>query len=271
LRYRGEWGFQFGITPAVKYLILANAGIFILSFVFSLFGLRLSSFLGLTPVMFWRGAIWQPVTYMFLHGGIFHLLFNMLVLWMFGSTLESAWGPQKFLKFYLICGTGAGLMNAAVLAGSPIPTVGASGAIYGLLMAFAILFPNQLIYFWGIFPIKAKYFVIGIGAFELIAAMGTAQSGIAHVAHLSGMFFGLVYMKWGDWRITLSHRREDRKRRRHLNVVWDHAREKEKLKKKIDDLLDKINREGIDSLTAEERERLKEMGRKINELDDKEP
>ena len=139
MRYRGEWGFRFGITPAVKYLILGNAGIFILSFMFSLLGLNLSSFLGLTPVMFWRGAIWQPLTYMFLHGGIFHLLLNMLVLWMFGSTLESAWGPRKFLKFYLICGTGAGLMNAVVLAGSPVPTVGASGGIYGLLMAFAIL------------------------------------------------------------------------------------------------------------------------------------
>jgi membrane associated rhomboid family serine protease len=263
LRYRGEWGFQSGITPVVKNLIIANAAIYVVT----LLSQGLIRIFGLVPVMFWKGAIWQPLTYMFLHGGTFHLLFNMLVLWMFGSTLEATWGSRKFLKFYLICGAGAGFMNALVLYSSPIPTVGASGAIYGLLMAFAILFPNQLIYIWGIFPVKARYFVIGIGLLELIAATGSTQSNIAHVAHLSGMLFGLVYMKWADWQKKYSRLQSENKKKRHLKVVWDREQEKRKLQKEADDLLDKINREGIDSLTLAERERLREVGRKIKDLE----
>lgn len=264
MRYRGEWGLQFGVSPVVKYLIIAN----VLAFIITLFGYEVIRIFGLVPVMVWKGALWQPLTYMFLHGGAFHLLFNMLVLWMFGSTLESTWGSRKFLRFYLICGAGAGFMNALVLFSSSIPTVGASGAIYGLLMAFAILFPNQLIYIWGIFPVKAKYFVIGIGALELIAATGSTQSNIAHVAHLSGMLFGLVYMKWEDWQKRFQIAQADKKKERHLKVVWDREKEKRKLQKEADDLLDKINRAGIDSLTQKEREYLRELGLKIKELED---
>lgn len=267
MRYSRDWSSQFRITPAVKYLILINVGIFILEL---LFRLRLSSLFGLTPSLFWHGYIWQPVTYMFLHGGIFHLLINMFILWMFGITLESTWGSRRFLKFFFICGIGAGLLNAAVTPGGLIPTVGASGAIYGLLMAFGILFPNQLIYIWGIFPVKAKYFVIGIGAFELLTALSATHSGIAHFAHLGGMLFGLVYMKWTGWRRLLSDWQTEKRREQYMKVVTDHKREKEILLKNVDELLDKINKNGINSLTTEEHERFKEMSQKINELDDKE-
>lgn len=253
-------------TPFVKYLIIANAGIFLFGL---LFHLHWSTFLGLTPANFWRGYIWQPVTYMFLHGGIFHLLFNMFVLWMFGTTLESTWGSRRFLTFYFICGTGAGLLNAAITPFSPVPTVGSSGAIYGLLMAFGILFPNQFIYIWGIFPVRAKYFVIGIGLIELVTAMGIAQSGIAHFAHLGGMLFGFVYMKWGDLRRFLSGRQNEKRRMRHLKVVWDREREKEKLQAEIDELLDKIRRDGIRSLSPKDRERMGKATERMEEMENK--
>lgn len=250
----------------MKYLILVNVGIFIFELLFRFKWLTL---LGLTPAHFWRGYIWQPVTYMFLHGGLFHLLFNMFVLWMFGMTLESTWGSRRFLKFYFICGIGAGLLNAVITPGSPVPTIGSSGAIYGLLMAFGILFPNQLIYIWAIFPVRAKHFVIGIGLIELLTAMSTTQSGIAHFAHLGGMLFGLVYMKRDDWRGLISDWRNEKKRMRHLRVVWDREREKEKLQKEVDELLDKIRRGGIESLTAEELERIRKANKRIEELDAK--
>ncbi len=264
MRYYRDWYFQFRTTSMVKYLIIFNFGIFIINL---LSYQKLFSLFGLIPALFWRGALWQVVTYIFLHSGFFHLLINMLILWMFGTTLESTWGSRKFLKYFFICGVGAGLLNAVITPNSPIPTVGASGSIYGLLMAFGILFPNQLIYFWGIFPIKAKYFVIGIGAIELLAAMSTTQSGIAHFAHLGGMLFGLVYIKWADWNRLLSAQWVNKKRKKHLKVVRDSTREKETLQKIADELLDKINKNGIGSLTAEEHKRLKKVIQKMNELD----
>jgi membrane associated rhomboid family serine protease len=252
----------------VKYLIIANVGVFLFELLFRPNWLTL---LALSPANFWRGCIWQPVTYMFLHGGIFHLLFNMFVLWMFGIALESTWGPRRFLAFYFICGIGAGLLNAAITPGSPVRTVGSSGAIYGLLMAFGMLFPNQLIYVWGIFPVRAKYFVIGIGFIEFLAAASAERSGIAHLTHLGGMLFGLVYMKWGDLRKFVSRRRHEKRRIRHLKVVWDREREKERLQKEIDEILDKIRREGIDSLTAEEHERMRKATERIEELEGNNP
>lgn len=255
------------ITPAVKYLIIINVGISVFEL---LFGLKWITVFGLTPADFWRGHIWQVITYMFLHGGIFHLLFNMFVLWMFGSTLESIWGLRRFLTFYFICGTGAGLLNAVVTPGSQIPMVGSSGAIYGLLMAFGILFPNQLIYVWGIFPVKVKHFVIIIGVIEFLLAMSATQSGIAHFAHLGGMFFGLVYMKWEELRGLVSGWQNEKRRIRQLKVIWNREKEKEKLQKEVDELLDKIRRSGINSLTNGERERIRKASSKIEEMENKE-
>lgn len=269
LHYRKDRGFQFRITTAVKYLIVINTGIFIAELLFLglPFDISLSPVLGLAPALFWRGALWQPVTYMFLHGGMFHLLINMFILWMFGTPLESTWGSRGFLNFFFICGVGAGLLNAAVTPTGTVPVVGASGAIYGLLMAFGILFPNRLIYIWGVFPVKAKYFVIGVGAIEFLSAMSAVQSNIAHVAHLGGMVFGLVYIKWDDLRAILSDRRAEKRRKRYMKVVRDRQRERESIRKEIDDLLDKINRYGIGSLTAEERARIEEISREMNESD----
>lgn len=252
---------------AVKYLLIANTAIFLFQ---ELFRIEWQVLLGLTPVLLWKGYIWQPVTYMFLHAGFFHLLFNMFVLWMFGSALESTWGTRRFLKFYFICGVGAGLLNALVTPGSPIPTVGSSGAIYGLLLAFGILFPNQLIYIWGIFPVKAKHFVVFIGIIELMSAMSTSESKIAHFAHLGGMLFGLVYLKWDDWMRPFSGQLQEKKRGQHLKKVWDREKEMMRLRDEIDELLDKLKRNGIDSLTPDEHKFIKKASRKLEELEKKE-
>ncbi|TAN39314.1 MAG: rhomboid family intramembrane serine protease [Nitrospirae bacterium] len=259
--------FQSGLTPAVKYLVIINSGIFLAEFLFRPGWMGL---LGLAPASFLKGALWQPVTYMFLHGSIFHLLFNMLVLWMFGTTLEATWGGRRFLIFYFICGIGAGLLNTAVTPGSHVPIVGSSGAIYGLLMAFGILFPDQLIYIWGVFPVRARYFVIGLGLIELLTALGGAQDRIAHFAHLGGMLFGLVYMKWDILGKSVSGWRSGQKNKRRLKVVWDREQERRKLQEEIDRILDKGRKSGTGSLTAAERENFGELSRKLSELEARE-
>ena len=268
--YERNSGFFPRATPVVKYLVFITSGAYLLGLLLELAaGRNLSVILGLVPALFWSGALWQPTTYLFLHGGVFHLLLNMLVLWMFGTALEAAWGGRRFLIFYFICGIGAGLLNAVVTPSSEIPIIGASGAIYGLLMAFGILFPEQLIYIWGIFPVRARYFVIGIGLIEFLTAMSTTRSGIAHVAHLGGMLFGLLYLKWGDWQKSVSGWRAGKKRRRHLKVVWDQEQEMQKLRKEIDNLLDKAGRDGIESLTIKERGKFRELSEKLQKLENR--
>jgi membrane associated rhomboid family serine protease len=188
-----------GLPPAIKWLLIANVGIFLLQFFGELAGAR--SFFGyfaLRPVdVVTHLFIWQLVTYMFLHGGIFHIAFNMFALWVFGVPLEQAFGTRKFLNFYFFCGIGAGVcvVLGAYLFGNPsIPTIGSSGAIYGVLMASAVLWPDQIILMFFLFPIKLRYYVMVVGA---IAFLGTfnASSGVSDVAHLSGLGFGYLYVK----------------------------------------------------------------------------
>lgn len=141
--------------------------------------------------------LWQLVTYSFLHGGMFHILINMFVLWMFGSQLESVWGPNRFLSFYFVCVVGAGLTQLLVTStdssGAIYPTVGASGGVYGLLLAFGMRFPNQYIMLLiPPIPMKAKYFVLFIGAVEILFGVTGTQAGVAHFAHLGGMAAGLL-------------------------------------------------------------------------------
>jgi membrane associated rhomboid family serine protease len=153
----------------------------------------------LVPASVVRGAVWQLVTYLFLHslGSIWHIVFNMLTLWMFGAPIEETWGTRRFLQYYFICGIGAGIcvVLANLAFGNPYqPVLGASGAIYGLLLAFGMLFPNQTVLMSFLFPIKAKYMVMIFGA---IAFMSSFQTGstVSNLAHLGGMLFGFVYMK----------------------------------------------------------------------------
>jgi len=140
--------------------------------------------------------VWQLVSYIFLHDryNVLHILFNMLGLWMFGSALEDIWGSREFTKFFFICGVGAGILMVLLSPGSPFPTIGASGSIYGVLLAFGMMFPDRIIY-WLIIPIPAKYFVMIMGGIAFFSSISASGSGIAHVAHLGGMLCGFLYLK----------------------------------------------------------------------------
>ena len=198
-RYPSSRSSFFGyFPPGVKWLLIVNVGMFLLMY---LGGSRFAAdfrVLALAPAaVVGSFAIWQLVTYLFLHGSIGHLLFNMLSLWMFGSPLEGAWGTRRFLKYYFICGIGAGICDVAANAAFGTwytRTIGASGAIYGLLLAFGVIYPNQTVLMNFLFPIRAKYLVMIYGAIALLSAMGE-NNGVSNIAHLGGMLFGYIYLK----------------------------------------------------------------------------
>ena len=193
------------LTPGVKWLLIINTAVFL---VYYLGGSAVQRnavvLLGLSAEAAIRNLmVWQLATYLFVHGGITHLLFNMLALWMFGSMLEQDWGTRRFLKYYFLCGISAGVCVLAVNAAIGdwgTPTVGASGAIFGLLLAFGVLYPNQTVLMNFLFPIKAKYMVMIYAAIELLMTFGP-NTGVSTIAHLGGMVFGYVYLKsrWPRW------------------------------------------------------------------------
>lgn len=188
----------------LKWLLIVNIGIFILNYVLQSSGVN--SFLqnfDLVPAQVVQTfAVWQLVTYMFLHAGLGHVLWNMLSLWMFGAELERLWGTARFLRFYLICGVFAGLtvvMFAYMFNGIYSRTVGSSGAVLGILMAYALMFPDQTILFGFLIPMKSKYFVMIIGAVVLLqsfsATVGGQRSGVAVLAHLGGLVAGYLLLR----------------------------------------------------------------------------
>ncbi len=194
-------------TRWVKRIILACAGMFLLQVVLQATAPRtavdIQAYLGLVPALiFHYGFIWQVVTYSFLHAGLSHLLVNMLTLWMFGSQEEQDWGSRQFLEFYLFCVVGAALVTVGVAyAGLPglsptTITIGASGGVYGLLVAFGMLYGDREIFLFPFpFMIKAKYLVIIIVFVVIIATFQPSQGGVANFAHLGGLFFGFLYVK----------------------------------------------------------------------------
>ncbi len=197
--------FSFGgpMTPSVKILLISMTAVFFLQAVtHRLFGFYLEPWLGLVPYFVTHSLfLWQPFTYLFLHGGIFHLGFNLLVLWMFGCELERVWGSRFFLKYFFLCGTGAGIFVALLTSSSIVPTIGASGALYGLLLAYGLLFPNRQILIWFVLPIRAKYFVLIIGLVAFYSTLTLPGSGVSHLAHLSGLLIGYLYLRgWGHFR-----------------------------------------------------------------------
>lgn len=201
-RYRSSASLLFpSFPPGVKWLIIINVAVYILQLAFvdtTVLGRTFLNYFNLVPYdVALRGEIWQLVTYMFLHGSITHILFNMLTLWMFGAVVEETWGTRRFLQYFFICGIGAGV--CVVLAnllpfGSPHQgVIGASGAIYGILLAFGMLFPETEILLMFLFPVKAKYAVMIFGA---IAFLGSFQAGpVSNLAHLGGMLVGYIYMR----------------------------------------------------------------------------
>jgi membrane associated rhomboid family serine protease len=199
-RYRLNTFFSSSNFPSgVKWLLIINTAVFVLSYLVQQagFGQVFSPFALAPRDVVFHFAVWQLVTYLFLHGSVMHLLFNMLVLWMFGATLERDWGMRRFLKYYFLCGIGAGLCDVtvnALLGHWYTSTIGASGAIYGVLLAFGVFYPEATILFLFIFPIQAKYFVMICAAIELLGSLNV-NSGVSNVAHLGGMLFGLLYLK----------------------------------------------------------------------------
>jgi membrane associated rhomboid family serine protease len=198
-RYRSNYGgFRLGggWTPAVKTIVIACAIVFVLDLLPG--GPSLRPKFGLSPLAVTQNYyIWQLVTYIFLHGGFFHILFNMFGLYMFGSELEATWGTREFTKYFFLCGIGGAITSVIVSPSSAIPIVGASGAIFGLLLAYGVLFPNRPIYLYMIIPIPAKWFVMIFGAITVLSAVSVSNSGVAYVTHLGGMIFGLIYLKGG--------------------------------------------------------------------------
>lgn len=229
--------------------------------------------------------VWQLVTYMFMHGGFQHLFFNMFALWMFGCIVENTMGTRRYALYYLACGIGAGLFQEAAqlvqfytIAESSIgTTVGASGAVYGILLAFGMSYPDERIFIFPMpLPIKAKWLVIGYAAIEVYMAMTASGDDVAHLAHLGGMAVGYMLMRY--WRSSATRMRRQRQqfnffggkrgtwtrgsgsqadgRDAAQSADWDYNARRKEAQETTDRILDKIRRSGYDSLTAEEKKHL---------------
>ena len=256
-------------TDAIRTLVLVNVVVYVLQSLsgkedvfFRLFGLVPSSFLS-------ELMIWQPFTYMFFHApfyssvGISHILLNMLGLWVFGRELEQAWGKNNFLKYYFVTGIGSGLVTFLFQINSDSPVIGASGAVYGVLLAYGLSYPNRMLYIWGIIPVKSLWLVIIMGAIAFFGLLGNAD-GISHVTHISGMVIGyfMLNKKW-RWREILFKIRKK-------TIEFQVQRHEEKvakkimLKKDIDLILDKIQKKGFSSLTPKEKNKLYDASKNMS-------
>lgn len=304
--YTPPSSFRF-FPKGMKFLLVSNVVVFLFQLFLQL-GLRIGNIyiyniffrvFALFPID--QGfLLWQLVTYLFLHGGFFHIFFNMLALWFFGVELENVWGTRRFLVFYFLCGVGAGLSNLYItpLFTTPAPTIGASGAIYGVLIAFGMLFPDAPVYIYFLFPIKAKYFVAGFIAIELFSGITGTENGIAHFAHLGGALVAFIYLltyrrslpvfdrishffrrtkenvqarsrtknTYGNKRVISDVYYEDLSRDR--SVARGKKRngpdEKNVDQSRLDNILDKISASGYDSLTDEEKKILFNASKKLN-------
>lgn len=264
----GSGGTRFGpglpLSPVVKQLLLVNAAVFLLSRVVPGVPLeQIESLFGFVPAdVFGRGRIWQFATYMFLHGGLFHILFNMLLLWMFGTTVEHRWGSRAFLTYYAVCGLGGAVLTWVMGPGSTIPMIGASAAALGILLAYTLMYPDQRVLLYFVIPIKMKVLLWLLVAVDLIGAIGLLKGNTAHFAHLGGLLFGYVYLKQ-DWRLGAVGRKFRATRAR--AQLKQRARDAERMssrQEEIDRILEKISAEGMDSLTERELKILREASRR---------
>jgi membrane associated rhomboid family serine protease len=267
--------FGFRITPWVKRLLIANGLVYLITAAVP--ALRMA--LAFTPAQVLVEP-WTPFTYMFVHGDLWHLLFNMLVLFFFGPPLEERWGSREFIKFYLIAGFGAALLS---LFTPYVAIIGASGAVYGVMLAYALYWPDNPIYIWGILPVKAKWFVAFLAGLSVFLLFGGGQPGVAHLAHLGGFATAFLYLKsdWGPspWgaraRPAKKPPASDKPRRsrrtqaavRKLEAVRSDVTDQspadqEELLDDVDRILDKISSQGLSSLTEAERKRLEEVSRR---------
>jgi len=303
------------MQPMTKNLLIVNFLAFVATWVLELRGIDLTSLLGLHFFLASDFHIYQFVTYMFLHGGLTHIFFNMFALWMFGNVIEQVWGSRKFIFYYICCGIGAGFVQEVVQYGTYMyeglaayqyvntgsvqmttdayinlwTTIGASGAVYGILLAFGMIFPNERLFIIPFpFPIKAKWLIVGYFAIELFSAMSAPGDGVAHMAHLGGMLFGWILIRYWKNHPDSSQRFDrnngmeffDRMKRKfderqHASRMkaehTDNPRREtdeeynarqHRNQEEIDAILDKIRKSGYDSLTKEEKQKLFDQSRR---------
>lgn len=310
-------GFSF-FPPVIKFMLISNVVIFFLQRFFlpmlkigtvhldyyflQLFALQ--PIFGIAPELVrYVGDFypWQVITYMFMHGDFGHIFFNMFALWMFGVEIENLWGSKKFLIYYFLCGISAAVANLfiAPLFSTVGPTIGASGAVYGVLVAFAFLFPNRHIYLYFLLPIKAKYLIIFYIALEVIYVASNQATGIAHIAHLGGAVAGLIYLfatkksglknifdnfkgtdytrygdrNYGSRPFEPPKREEPKEEKKYYDAQYyeiqkedlkkQQEEEQTTLQKRIDSILDKVAKSGYTSLTDEEKRILFEDSKKL--------
>lgn len=297
------------IPSITKNLLIINVLAFFATWVFEKQGLYLTATFGLHFFMAKDFSFYQLVTYLFMHGSFMHLFFNMFAVWMFGTVMERVWGPKRFLIYYLVCGIGAGIIQEGVqyinyanenLAAYDFvmtssgritteaylnlwTTVGASGAVYAILLAFGMTFPNERMFIIPFpFPIKAKWLIGGYIVIEVWSALNTPGDGIAHMAHLGGMLFGFLLIRYWRKHPNIEQRfngqngffqqmkkQYENKRRNTFHYQpstetprWEEHKEKEEdsaRQAEIDAILDKIRKSGYDSLTKEEKKKLFEQ------------
>ena len=301
------------IPSMTTNLLIVNFLAFVATWVLELRGIDLTSLLGLHFFMASDFHIYQFVTYMFLHGGLTHIFFNMFALWMFGSVIERVWGPKKFLFYYIVCGIGAGVAQEVVQYATYMyedmgayqyvnvngvqvttdayinlwTTIGASGAVYAILLAFGMIFPNERLFIIPFpFPIKAKWLIVGYIAIELFSAMSGPGDGVAHMAHLGGMLFGFLLIRYWQKHPDSSQRfgrskgqeffdqlKQKYEARQGTRMKAEHTADprresdeeynarKRQNQEEVDAILDKIRKSGYDSLTKEEKKKLFDQSR----------
>lgn len=250
---------------SIKFLLALNVSVFLIQSL----GYPLVGSLGLVPerVAQWPlPEFWRVVTYLFVHGGLWHLVFNLFALWMFGMPVESQWGGAEFLKYYFLCGLGAALTSVLLDPHSTTPIIGASGSVYGLLVAFALLYPDAVVYLYFLIPVKAAHMAILFGAIEFFMGASHATPGVARFAHLGGMVTGYLYIRWWwVWKLkiksafqSLMSGDEDdevpapRARPAKRRAPAAAPREEDDMAE-VDRILDKILDSGLESLTDSER------------------
>jgi len=240
-------------APFIKAILISN----ILIFAAQYFYPRLTELFGLTPALFlgqFPNYFYQVVTYMLLHGGFWHLFFNMFTLWMFGTEIEYTWGTRSFGRFYVLCGLAGAALTLAVFPTQLVITIGASAAIYGVMVAYWLMFPRRYLYIYFLFPVKVKW---AVPAFMILGFFfGGPQ--VAHMAHLGGALCGLAYIKL-DWRWTRIGRKLKTLRYRLQEAKLEKKRQAaQEIMKRVDSILDKINEVGIENLSRADRKFLEE-------------
>ena len=308
------------IPPITKNLLIINFLAFLATLVLGQRGLDLANIGGLHFFMATDFHLYQLVTYLFLHANFMHILSNMFGLWMFGCVIENVWGPKKFLFYYICCGIGAGLMQEVaqlfsfyyllhaqdptvsfsdlMVLGQQLgtqlnswTTIGASGAVYAVILAFGMTFPNERLFIIPIpFPIKAKWFVLLYVAFEFVSALGSSGDGVAHTAHLGGMLFGFLMIRYWNHhpgqrfdrsrgqqffeglKRNFERRQGGGSRQADMHVEpgkgtkeddMEYNARKKARQDEIDAILDKIRKSGYDSLTKEEKQKLFDASKEI--------